>query len=532
MTAAENHNLDYNTVAILLAMGISEFEKQRLENIERNKKLLHSLNLNSISHEIYQNIKKEEENDQKRRKASSDRKPKKPKTEKTALPTRRSRRLAGVSLDPSDDKSREFELQEERKRKEREEFEKLKTIRVNGDLSLLDLIKDEADEDKVMNKFQSFLNNNGNFSIGDYYEKIMAKDNSSKDVKKLREEFQSKEIYPHFKPNEIKLTQERMTYITFHPSIDKKLILGGDTGGNCGIWNSDNTDEVDVTSFKLHGKSISKYEFNIKEPNKVYTSSYDGSIRNIDLATLKSTQFFINDHDVGISDINFNNEHEIYYTTLQGEFGRLDLRSNDHSKRTILRLANKKIGGFSINPNNPVQIATASLDRTLKIWDLRNIVDCDWNEWDDELETAHSYATYDSRLSVSTVDWNHSNDLVCNGYDDSVNIFNLGDTSKWSKSHTLKDNELTPQHKIKHNCQTGRCVSILKAKWHKFPSDKTEKFVIANMNKYYDVYDRNGVQLAHLSDPLMTVVPAVANFHQTENWLVGGGASGKVYLFS
>ncbi|CAM9012032.1 unnamed protein product [Wickerhamomyces anomalus] len=516
-------------------MGLSEFEKQRLENIERNKKLLSSLNLNSISHEIYQDIKKEEQHDLKRRKTSSP-KPKKPRDKQSIpQPTRRSRRLAGVSLDDGSDKSREFELEEEKRRKEKEELEKLKTIRVNGDLSLLDLIKDDDDEvktedgnDKLLTKFQFFLNNNGNFSIGDYYETIMAKDNSSKDVKNLREEFQSKTIYPHFKPNEIKLTKERMTYIAFHPSIDKKLILGGDTNGNCGIWNSENTEEVDITSFKLHGKSICKYEFNINEPNKVYTASYDGSIRSIDLSTLKSTQFFINDFDGGISDINFNNQHEIYYTTLQGEFGRLDLRSNDHSKRKILRLSNKKIGGFTINPNDPNQLATASLDRTLKIWDLRNIIDCDWNEWDDELQTLHSFGTYDSRLSVSTVDWNHSNDLVCNGYDDTVNIFNL-DTSNWSKD---TNEDLTPTHKIKHNCQTGRWVSILKAKWHKFPVDKTEKFVIANMNKYYDVYDRNGVQLAHLSDPLMTVVPAVCNFHQTENWLVGGGASGKVYLFS
>lgn len=519
-------------------MGLSEFEKQRLENIERNKKLLHSLNLNSISHEIYQNIKKEEEHDQKRRKTSSP-KPKKVKKEAPAAPTRRSRRLAGVELDDTD-KSRQFELEEDKRRKEKEELEKLKSIRVNGDLSLLDLIKDgtvkEEDDsesnDKLLNKFQSFMNSNGNFSIGDYYETIMAKDKPSKDVKNLREEFSSKTLYPHFKPNDIKLTQDRMTYIAFHPAIDKKLILGGDTGGHCGIWNSENTEEVDITSFKLHGKHICKYEFNMNEPNKVYSASYDGSIRSMDLATMKSSQFFINDFDVGISDINFNNEHEIYYTTLQGEFGRLDLRSNDHSKKTVFRLSNKKIGGFTINPNNSNQIATASLDRTLKIWDLRTTVTCDWNEWDDELKTLHNPGTYDSRLSVSTVDWNHSNDLVCNGYDDSINVFNLDNPSEWSESFTLKDSELKPQHKIKHNCQTGRWVSILKAKWHKFPIDKTEKFVIANMNKYFDVYDRNGVQLAHLSDPLMTNVPAVCNFHQSENWLVGGGASGKVYLFS
>ncbi|CCH44164.1 WD repeat-containing protein [Wickerhamomyces ciferrii] len=517
-------------------MALSDFEKQRLENIERNKKLLNSLNLNSISGEIYQNIKKEEENElNNKRKRTSSPRPKKPKIEATpAVATRRSRRIAGVALDDTE-KTKKFELEEDKRRREREELEKLKTIRVNGDLSLLDLIKsddvkEEEDDNKILSKFQSFLNINGNFSIGDYYETIMQKDNSSKDVKNLREEFSSKEIYPHFKPNDIKLTKERMTYITFHPSIDKKIVIGGDTAGNCGIWDSENTENVDITSFKLHGKSICKYEFNINEPNKVYSASYDGSIRTMDLSTMKSSQFFINDGDIGISDINFNNHNEIYYTTLEGEFGRLDLRSGDHSQKTVLRLSDKKIGGFTISPNNPNHIATASLDRTLKIWDLRNVVHADWSEYDD-FESAHNIGTYDSRLSVSTVDWNHSNDLVCNGYDDTVNIFNLGeDAHKWESKHII--GELNQDHRIKHNCQTGRWVSILKAKWHKLPKDKTEKVVIANMNKYFDVYDRNGIQLAHLSDPLLTVVPAVANFHQTENWIVGGGASGKVYMFS
>lgn len=517
---------------------LSEFEKQRQANIERNKKLLSSLNLNTLSSEIYQDIKKEEDRktaEKKRARASSTPRAKKPKNEHLILPTRRSRRIAGVQVVGDDTaQSKAFELEEDKRKREREELEKLKNIRVNGELSLLDLVKEEGDDEendqKLLNKFQKFLNNSKNFSIGDYYETITQKDNSSKDVKKLREEFKSKRIYEHFPPNQIKLTKERMTYITFHPAIDKKLIIAGDTNGNCGIWDSDNSEEVDITSFKLHGKSIAKYEFDYNELNKVYTASYDASIRMIDLKTLKSTQFFINEDNTGISDINFNNDHEIYYTTLDGEFGRLDLRSSDHSKRKILRLSNKKIGGFTINPNDKLQIATASLDRTLKVWDVRNIKSSsDWNDLD-ELETFNCYGTYDSRLSVSTVDWNHSNDLVCNGYDDTVNIFNLG--KDWASDSIISNNELKPQHRIKHNCQTGRWVSILKAKWHKFPSDKADKFVIANMNKYYDVYDRNGVQLAHLSDPLMTVVPAVCNFHQSQNWLVGGGASGKVYLFS
>ncbi|ODV73758.1 Cmr1p [Cyberlindnera jadinii NRRL Y-1542] len=516
---------------------VSEFERQRQANIERNRKLLASLNLNSLSNEISESIKQEDEAS--KRKKSSSTTQKKTKRQKVEVqPIRRSRRLAGVSIDDSDSKAREFELEEDRRRREREELEKLKTLRVDGDLSLLDLVKDQTvksedgeDSSKLLEKFQKFLGNSKSFSIGDYFETIVKKDNSSKDVKKLREELGSKELYTHFKPNDIKLTKDRMTYICFHPDIDRKLIIGGDSTGNLGIWNSENTDDVDILSFKLHGKNIAKLEFNMNDTTKVYSASYDGSIRSIDLRSMKSSQLFINDFDVGITDINYNNDNEMYYTTMQGQFSRIDLRAGDHSRRQVLRLSNKKIGGFTINPMNKNQIATASLDRTLKVWDLRTATTCDWDEWDDNLETLHTVGVYDSRLSVSIVDWNRSGDLVCNGYDDTVNIFNLGEDISTKPKNFAIEGDLTPSHRIKHNCQTGRWVSILKARWQQYTPDK-EKFVIANMNKYFDVYDRDGHQLAHLSNPLVTNVPAVCNFHPTQNWLVGGGASGKVYMFS
>lgn len=94
----------------------------------------------------------------------------------------------------------------------------------------------------------------------------------------------------------------------------------------------------------------------------------------------------------------------------------------------------------------------------------------------------------------------------------------------------LNDN-LQPLTTIKHNCQTGRWVSILKSKWQLSPKDNVEKFVIANMNRGFDIYNQDGQILSHLTHPEVGAVPAVATLHPVENWCVGGSASGKVYLF-
>lgn len=84
---------------------------------------------------------------------------------------------------------------------------------------------------------------------------------------------------------------------------------------------------------------------------------------------------------------------------------------------------------------------------------------------------------------------------------------------------------------IKHNNQTGRWVTILRAQWQQNPRQGGEKLVIANMNRFLDIYAEDGTQLAQLGDDLLTAVPAAAMLHPTEDWVAGGTASGKVALF-
>jgi hypothetical protein len=51
------------------------------------------------------------------------------------------------------------------------------------------------------------------------------------------------------------------------------------------------------------------------------------------------------------------------------------------------------------------------------------------------------------------------------------------------------------------------------------------------MNRFVDIYSASGDQLAQLGGEGITAVPAVAVFHRSQNWVVGGTASGKVCLW-
>jgi len=48
------------------------------------------------------------------------------------------------------------------------------------------------------------------------------------------------------------------------------------------------------------------------------------------------------------------------------------------------------------------------------------------------------------------------------------------------------------------------------------------------MNRFVDIYTSKGEQLAQLGGEGITAVPAVTQFHPTNDWVAAGSASGKL----
>ncbi|KAH3663595.1 hypothetical protein OGAPHI_004996 [Ogataea philodendri] len=520
-------------------VALSEFERQRQQNIARNKELFKKLNLETLSREFKKELPEET-----KRSNSNGPKPKKVKKE-APVPTRRSNRLAGVQANTEEERKANEEA--ELAKQKAEELERLKKIRLSGDFKLTDVISaDENDNKEVLDKL---LKLGQSVSFGDFFDTIKTKE-ATKDVKSARESMDSLGLYDKLPASELRLTASRMTSITFHPSTTRKVVIGGDTGGEMGIWSvDDDTDSrPETTHLKHHGSNIPRIRIRNEKPKEIVSCSYDGSIRVLDLDKHNSSSVLDLDSEYGgaasFSDLHFLDPNVAAFSTMEGEFGTFDLREKQQSrsKMNILQLHDKKIGGFGVNPNFTQQIATSSLDRTLKVWDLRKVAASTWSERENA-KSPHCMGSYRSRLSISTADWNKSGDIVCNGYDNTINIFRLGDTSKLAPDHVFEPIveeaeegqipvNMEPNFKMAHNCQSGRWVTVLKARWQADPQDGVEKCIIANMKKAMDIFDRNGNQLAHLDDETMTAVPAVSCFHPTQNWIVGGNSSGKAFLFT
>lgn len=138
---------------------------------------------------------------------------------------------------------------------------------------------------------------------------------------------------------------------------------------------------------------------------------------------------------------------------------------------------------------------------------------------------------HESKLSVSHAAFNAAGQVATASYDDTVKIYDFSAAGSWKVGHTLTEDEVKPKTIIPHNNQTGRWVTILRAQWQQQPKDGVQRFCIGNMNRFVDIYTSKGEQLAQLGGDGISAVPAVAQFHPTQDWVAAGTASGKLCLW-
>jgi WD repeat-containing protein 76 len=265
--------------------------------------------------------------------------------------------------------------------------------------------------------------------------------------------------------------------MAFHPTTEKPLVFAGDKMGNLGICDAaqkgpeikveDDEDEEDtearipsISTLKIHTRTISAFQFHPTDPNKLYSASYDSSIRATDLAKGVAVEVYApadTSADDPLSGIDMSplDPHNIFFTTLDGKLGRHDLRAKPSSSATeTFQLSEKKIGGFSLHPQHPHLLATASLDRTLKLWDLRKM------SGRGDARRPALLGEHESKLSVSHAAFNAAGQVATSSYDDTVKIYDFGGAGAWKASEELAEEKMKPATIVPHNNQTGRWVTM------------------------------------------------------------------------
>ena len=468
------------STSIAAEAEVSDFEAQRLANIAERDALLKKLQTEAASAGLYTKPKPVGRPAKKKQTPA-----KRVVKEEDAGPRRTSSRLAGIQADS-----------EVAKRKAEDDYvavkeaERAKRQRRSGDLVLGEIGVDARGRERELFGTDKILKGVAEPYVRTFDGEDVRK-TSDKELRALRERMSGLQLWEKWEPGRVKITPERIYSMAFHPTGSKALVFAGDKMGHLGIVDAsqekvkgeedvkpkekgsivdlqdddaeDDGDDPDpiIPILKPHTRTISAMHTHPSHPQTLYTASYDSSIRAVDLSKQLATEIYgpsALDSDEPISgiDMSATDPSVIYFTTLNGAFGRHDTRA-DATNTELFQLSEKKIGGFSLHPLAPHYLATASLDRFMRVWDLRKIAK--------KLPTM--VGEHESRLSVSHAAFNSVGQVATSSYDDTIKIHSFGVSGHegggklermetWKAGMQLDESIMQPEVTIRHNNQTGR----------------------------------------------------------------------------
>ncbi|TFK42537.1 WD40-repeat-containing domain protein [Crucibulum laeve] len=574
---------------------ISQYELEREANIARNRALLEQLELKQAVSDLpipkSKTAKSKAKPVQPVNRNKREREPEAPRRQSARL----RKDTVDPNETPAQKRKREREAAERRAQEEEERLQVEEQARIakrprHQDLKLVTLVETNGPEE--MSTLSTALGAAAQKSqprrVGDPDAFVFEeKKDAAAAVAELREKLQDMKVV-----SRAKVTQERIYSAAYHPEITKDLVFFGDKHGALGIWDAqapqeeqeDEDGDVSVPPENREGgkywrlqlhwpatakSSISSVKFDPIDSHNVYTSSYDCTIRSLSFTSGVSREIYASNDRVLICSIDLApTGNEMWISDGEGGATHLDLREAKSKARRYV-LSEQKIGCISINPTRPNFILTASNSRFLKIWDTRKLQSMSAALTDDapltpptslpgESGTSEDVpprgtVEFDAEVvteflasnkgksclrgefkhdkSASSAYWDpRGRQIVSTSYDDTIRLWDL-DSPLFKSSGTFPS--FKPFSRIRHNCQTGKWLTILRAQWSPNP-DVYPHFTIGNMNHALDLYSSNGDLVARLSDPArITAVQAVTASHPSIlERAVSGNASGRCVLWA
>ncbi|OQR91238.1 WD repeat-containing protein 76-like [Achlya hypogyna] len=304
-----------------------------------------------------------------------------------------------------------------------------------------------------------------------------------------------------------KVTPSRIYAIACHPSTSTGKVLSAiaDVDGNLTLWSVpvDRASQTEntIVSWRPHKQAISSVHF---EAKSLLASCFDGSISQYDLESKKFTSVYTSDSAVLYVDPTEPN-------ALLGcdETGHVFIVDRRAARQTASwELHEKKINTVHRQPGSPNTFATASLDRTVCIWDAR--------------KPATAIATLPHHRSINCAYFSPNGEaLVTVGQDDFVHVYEMPATDR-------------PTTRFAHNNQTGRWLTKFHAHWDPKCIDRP-RYVLASTAQprcveIFGVDSKRPLQrLAH--DELFRSIHSMNTFHPTIDVIVGGNSSGRAVVW-
>ncbi|KAK9130497.1 hypothetical protein Sjap_010984 [Stephania japonica] len=456
---------------------LTDYERRRLENIKRNDQMMASLKLRSLALSA---TAKRQRIEAKTYKTSPEKKPK----PETPVVVRRSLRARGIPPDSSGKEGVENAAsQSPSPESSPQKLGPLKMREVylgkSGDESLISLIRSEA----AMMEWGKPGQAGGDGGLGF-------------DLGSLALEAE----------NVARIMSGKILNVRFFPCVERTIVVAGNKSGNLSIWDVDCGDEGGngVYPYHPHAGPVSGISIQPSALSKVFTSSYDGQIRLMDVEKESFDLLYSSDECIFSLAQQPNDVNSLYFSEARGELDLFDIRASKSSSSWILHT--ERINTIDFNPENTNLMATSSSDDTACIWDLRSI----------NAGSSNYLKKIDLKRSCHSAYFSPSgNRLATTSVNNCVAVLSGDDYKDTSTFY--------------HNNRTGRWLSGFRAIWG---WDDSHLF-IGNMGRGVDVISTTDGKTVTLESSNMTAIPCRFAAHPFKvGALAAATSGGQVYLWT
>ncbi|KAJ1631056.1 WD40-repeat-containing domain protein [Pavlovales sp. CCMP2436] len=188
-----------------------------------------------------------------------------------------------------------------------------------------------------------------------------------------------------------KLTKRDIVHLAFQPRSDCLLLAAADKAGHVALWDVRRADETSaekeegekddapdgVLLLQPHEQYVSGLKWSLDRPSRLFTASYDGTVRVLDLSRAPaSSSIGVASSSASWSLVLHSDENDIsalevdaagnvaWWADNKGAMGMVDVRQKT-SPSPPLYLHDRKINFLSLDPGDGIRLASCSTDATV-----------------------------------------------------------------------------------------------------------------------------------------------------------------------
>ncbi|XP_035011994.1 DNA damage-binding protein 2 isoform X2 [Hippoglossus stenolepis] len=305
----------------------------------------------------------------------------------------------------------------------------------------------------------------------------------------------------------------RITCLEWNP-VHRTTLAVGSKGGDIHLWDYEVPTKKTFIQGMGVGDSVTDMRFNQLNPTQLFISSMGGTTALRDFNGTTLTVFANTDiRNYWYCCVDVSVSRQMLVTG--DNMGQLLLLGLDGQKIFSNKLHKAKVTHAEFNTRCDWLLATASVDHTVKLWDLRNIKD--------QKSFLHNLPHEKAVNSAVFNPFDCSKLLTTDQYDE-IRVYSSSD---WS----------TPQHIIQHPHRQFQHLTPIKATWHpvydlivagRYPDER----VCSGDQRTIDIYDSNTAELVYqLYDPTASGIKSINKFNLMGD-VIGSGMGLTVLVWN